>query len=1055
MGRQRGLTAGLLAYPPAASRDARLPLLATGGATFGLALARYLFEINPIRLAWLSTWPGALCLAALGAWAGLLALATHPPQDRPGVDSGPPRGAWAGLALLLPLAAVLPADVNPLRTLTLVVGSLLLFALLLWIDDQPARRFRLALTLTLFGLLFLVYLSGLAPAVGEADTFEFQVGIARLGIAHGSGYPLLMLLGRLFASLPVGGTLAFRANLTSAFFGALAGVGAHQLARSLGAAAPAALLAGLAFGLSPTLWSRAVEVEAYTLNAAFVAALLLLAVRLADKERAAPRAARRALCLLALLFGLSLANHLTTLLLAPAAALAALVALRQVARASVAAPARALGLMMLFFAVGLSVYLYVPLRWPAVNDGHLMSLAQFANLLAGNEARGAFQWQWPFRDAGRYAIVANKLVGEYGWAGLGLAALGLSALTWRSRLLALVLLLGYLPYLYFALAFNVPDPDFSAFLIPLHLMAAALMGIGVQALVNWAQPRAGPAGRKRANASQPVRVHRERLARIAGRNVEVVVTAPPPGPRGLGAFWRSAVLAGVALLPLASFWRTLPAVDQSRDWERYRQGELMLAQPLAPDAAVLADSQKIAPLYYLQVVEGVRPDLDIIVLPDEASYRSALDERLAGGQTVYLARYLPGLGASYSLRSVGPLAEVATRPFLETSLALTAPVTQPGVPGIRLLGYAAPHALRAAAPDSVALTLAWQVRAAPEANWLVTLRLVDTSGAVVWQSVGAAPVSGLYPTNAWRVGEIVTDYHQVPLTHQLAPGNYGLEVGLFPPFAAIADTGWALVGTLTVLPPSEPPKPPRLIRAQLDSAWLLGYALPDSVTPGAQVPVTLYWLRSAGSDTVTAFGEPRSLAAWPEGALAPQTYLLGAPQSGAAMRVVAASGRPARCGWLAPVTTGCALPSVRLAGAAATAAAINFDHALLLLRAVLLTARAHPGDEVSVELEWQGLQRMAEDYTIFVHLLGPDGQVHGQVDAWPVSGTRATSSWVPGDVIRDPYRVRVPDDAPAGSYQIEIGVYLLANNQRLPVLNALGQPVDDRVLIPGLSVEIP
>src|SRR5438093_1501291 len=85
-------------------------------------------------------------------------------------------------------------------------------------------------------------------ATGQADTFEFQVGVARLGIAHGSGYPLLMLLGRLFTLLPAGGTLAFRANLTSAFFGALAAVGVARLTRLLGASALVAALAGLAFG---------------------------------------------------------------------------------------------------------------------------------------------------------------------------------------------------------------------------------------------------------------------------------------------------------------------------------------------------------------------------------------------------------------------------------------------------------------------------------------------------------------------------------------------------------------------------------------------------------------------------------------------------------------------------------------------------------------------------------------------------------------------------------------------------------------------------------------
>ena len=43
-------------------------------------------------------------------------------------------------------------------------------------------------------------------------------------------------------------------------------------------------------------------------------------------------------------------------------------------------------------------------------------------------------------------------------------------------------------------------------------------------------------------------------------------------------------------------------------------------------AAILANSEKIAPLGYLQIAEGRRPDLDIIVLPDEASYRANADD---------------------------------------------------------------------------------------------------------------------------------------------------------------------------------------------------------------------------------------------------------------------------------------------------------------------------------------------------------------------------------------------------------------------------------------------
>ena len=53
------------------------------------------------------------------------------------------------------------------------------------------------------------------------DMGEFATAASTLGIAHNTGYPLLILLGKLFTFLPVGDA-AYRVNLMSAAFTALA-----------------------------------------------------------------------------------------------------------------------------------------------------------------------------------------------------------------------------------------------------------------------------------------------------------------------------------------------------------------------------------------------------------------------------------------------------------------------------------------------------------------------------------------------------------------------------------------------------------------------------------------------------------------------------------------------------------------------------------------------------------------------------------------------------------------------------------------------------------------
>ncbi len=91
---------------------------------------------------------------------------------------------------------------------------------------------------------------------------------------------------------------------------------------------------------------------------------------------------------------------------------------------------------------------------------------------------------------------------------------------------------------------------------------------------------------------------------------------------------------------------------------------------------------------------------------------------------------------------------------------------------------------------------------------------------------------------------------------------------------------------------------------------------------------------------------------------------------------------------------------------------------------------------------------MATDYTVFVHLLGPDGQVWGQVDRAPGDGQRPTSGWLPGEVLLDRYAVPLEVGAPSGVYRVEVGLYEAATGRRLPVKDANGSPLpDDRVLL--------
>ena len=67
-------------------------------------------------------------------------------------------------------------------------------------------------------------------------------------------------------------------------------------------------------------------------------------------------------------------------------------------------------------------------------------------------------------------------------------------------------------------------------------------------------------------------------------------------------------------------------------------------------------------------------------------------------------------------------------------------------------------------------------------------------------------------------------------------------------------------------------------------------------------------------------------------------------------------------------------------------------------------------------------------------------------------GTNPTSAWQEGQVIEDRYRIYLDEDAPAGSYGIAVGWYLLETMQRLPVLDENGVAIRDHVMLSGLTV---
>ncbi|NIO70616.1 MAG: hypothetical protein GTN71_16695 [Anaerolineae bacterium] len=128
--------------------------------------------------------------------------------------------------------------------------------------------------------------------------------------------------------------------------------------------------------------------------------------------------------------------------------------------------------------------------------------------------------------------------------------------------------------------------------------------------------------------------------------------------------------------------------------------------------------------------------------------------------------------------------------------------------------------------------------------------------------------------------------------------------------------------------------------------------------------------------------------------------------------------------------------------------AATFGDSISLLGYDLDPAATRPGEAFRLRLYWQAREPVGEDYTVFVHLLGEDGQLWGQHDGQPEGGFYPTSFWDEGEVIVDEHEIVLRPDTPPGEYQIVTGLYRLATGERLAV-DAGSRRVDEGRLLLG------
>jgi len=437
-----------------------------------------------------------------------------------------------------------------------------------------------------------IYLLTLAPSVTFFDSGEFITAISCLGSPHSPGYPFFVNYGKPFTWLPFG-SVAFRVNFATAVSGALACYGTYLLTLYLlqneqinanekldrFVKKGASLAASIAFCCSPRLWLQSNHDKPYPLLAFIVAITLYLVLRWRDSYRDGNEKPSF-IFMAAFLSGLATGTHQTIILMIPSFAFLILTMNWKIVfriRDFIAA--------FVFGILGFAINLHLPIRatkFPLLNWGDPQTKEQFLwHFLRKGYPSEKVERGWSLLWS---QINAFNIPFEFTSFGLFVMLIGIGVYFFKRRDEILAYLIALICFLAVIVGhFNAPYELIfltEEFFTPLYMFSTLFIGMGLYYLVS----------------------------RI------LLLISSKTGNDNISLGGSFAFLA-LFLLPATVCGLNYVKNDQHNNYVAYDYASNVLRS--APTGAVLytwGDSGAF-PLWYIQGVEKMREDLDLVHTP--------------------------------------------------------------------------------------------------------------------------------------------------------------------------------------------------------------------------------------------------------------------------------------------------------------------------------------------------------------------------------------------------------------------------------------------------------
>lgn len=667
-------------------------------------------------------------------------------------------------------------------------------------------RWQLAIFCGLSGLAFwILYVATMATDILPADNGEFQLIATNLGVAHPPGFPLYTMMAHAITKLPLPVSPAYKINLLSTLTSALTLVIVYLSVYRLTKHPLASVTAVVALGTATTFWAQATVANIRSLTGLFAALAIYALLRFWQAKRAPQSGdASRYLVLFALSLGFGVTHHASLAFMG----IIFIVFVLVVDPTLIKRPRHWLR-PLLAASLALLPLLYIPWRASTGAERAPARLATFQGFLNHILARGFqgdfFYFIEPAVLWERLQVMGNIMTFQFHPLLLLGMGLGLLLLLKDNRYLALLLGGSFTIHTFITATYRAPQTV--EYMLPAYIPAVIILGCAI--------------GKIPSLLKQP----------------GIVAQALPQG-----------VTAVFLVITFYQGWQHYPSyayLHQDHTARDYAQGILEQAPA---GGVILAHWHWVTSLWYLQEVEGQRPDVDIhYVAPTGETYTATwarrIQEEMANERPIIATHFnentyasLPPsdpLGEAFLFRQE-PLAAVpAEYRTLDLNLGNT----------VQLLGYRL-HPATVEVGQEATLTLAWRPISKRQTAMTLFAHLIGFDGAIYAQEDLAV--------QGQDKGLTLTQFRLTPRLGA-APGDFNVMVGArdTAPLPNRRGEGRTAIATLTVTEMGHPPatqNPTYLTVANgRFSRRLIGYDW-DNTLP-EQSRLYLHWQTNGGYQT--------------------------------------------------------------------------------------------------------------------------------------------------------------------------------------------------------------